>query len=133
MSGKPTDEEFEAYLAQRGSYLSRGQKHVLIYDAARLGVLSPEQRQRQIDWLKARMPLVKKLSMGSALVITSPAVRLVLSIVSHLTQVTSPYHTVRSLEEAAAWAAGRLADEGYYAEAHRVRLHFGLLLARAHS
>jgi hypothetical protein len=124
-SGTPTNQQFEEYMARRGSYLARNQKHALIYDTVRFSVLTPEQRQRQINWLKERKELLQKLSLGSALIITSPMVRLLLSGILHFSQTGTPYHAARSLPDAASWCAGRLASAGLLVEAQRVRTHFG--------
>lgn len=125
-SGTPTNQQFEEYMARRGSYLARNQKHALIYDTVSFNVLTSEQRQRQIDWLKERKELLQKLSLGSALIITSPVVRLLLSGILHFSQASTPYHAARSLPDAASWCAGRLASAGLLVEAQRVRMHFGL-------
>jgi hypothetical protein len=125
-SGMPTNQQFEEYMARRGSYLARNQKHALIYDTVRFSVLTSEQRQRQIDWLKEHKELMRKLSLGSALIITSPVVRLLLSGILHFSQAATPYHAARSLPDAANWCAGRLAGAGLLVEAQRVRMHFGL-------
>ncbi|HLM42707.1 MAG TPA: hypothetical protein VK458_02515, partial [Myxococcaceae bacterium] len=66
-------------------------------------------RQRQIDWIKARADTMKQLSLGSALIITSPVARMTLSIVLHFSQ-----------------AASRLHAAGLVKEAQRVRTHYGL-------
>jgi hypothetical protein len=125
-AGTPTDEQFGEYLARRQAYLDRKQKHVLIYDTVRFQVLTHEQRQRQIDWIKARADTMKQLSLGSALIITSPVARMTLSIVLHFSQAATPYHAARSLPEAASWAASRLHAAGLVKEAQRVRTYYGL-------
>ncbi len=130
-AGTPTEEQFEAYLARRQSYLDRKQKHALIYDTVRFQVLTHEQRQRQINWLKERADTLKELSLGSALVITSPVARMTLSIVLHFSQAATPTHAARSLPEAARWAASRLQDAGFVKEAQHVRTHFGLIPQRS--
>lgn len=125
-SGTPTKQQFEEYMARRGSYLARNQQHTLIYDTTSFNVLTGEQRQRQIHWLKEHKEELRTLSLGSALIITSPVVRLLLSGVLHFSQANAPYHAARSLPDAAGWCAGRLAEAGFVVEAQRVRTHFGL-------
>ena len=125
-SGTPTKQQFEEYMSRRGNYLARNQKHTLIYDTVSFSVLTPEQRQRQIHWLKEYKEPLGTLSLGSALIITSPVVRLLLSGVLHFSQASAPYHAARSLPDAAGWCAGRLASAGLLVEAQRVRTHFGL-------
>jgi len=124
-SGVPTKPQFEEYMARRGSYLARNQQHALIYDTVSFSVLTPEQRQRQIHWIKEHKEPLEKLSLGSALIITSPVVRLLLSGVLHFSQTRAPYHAARSLPDAASWCAGRFASAGLLVEAQRVRTHFG--------
>lgn len=126
-SGTPTNQQFEEYVARRGSYLARNQKHTLIYDTVSFSVLTGEQRQRQIHWLKEHKEPLQKHSLGSALIITSPVVRLLLSGVLHFSQAATPYHAARSMPDAANWCAGRLAGAGLIVEAQRVRTHFGLM------
>ncbi|WP_375769951.1 hypothetical protein NR798_03415 [Archangium gephyra] len=125
-SGTPTNQQFEEYMARRGNYLARNQKHTLIYDTVSFSVLTGEQRQRQINWLKEHKEPLQKLSLGSALIITSPVVRLLLSGILHFSQAATPYHAARSLPDAANWCAGRLASAGLFVEAQRVRTHFGM-------
>ncbi|PTL84581.1 hypothetical protein [Vitiosangium sp. GDMCC 1.1324] len=129
-SGTPTNQQFEEYLSKRGAYLERKQKHTLIYDTVSFRVLTNEQRQRQINWLKERAGPMKEFSLGSALIITSPVVRLTLSIVLQFSQAHMPYHAARSLPEAASWCAERLASAGFALDAQRVRTHFGLFAKR---
>jgi hypothetical protein len=125
-SGTPTNQQFEDYLATRQMYLDRREKHALIYDTVRFNVLTNEQRQRQINWLRERTKLMQDTSLGSALVIVSPVMRLTLSIVLQFSQAKTPTYAARSLPEAARWAAGRLEDAGLVKAAQRVRVHFGL-------
>lgn len=132
-SGTPNPQQFEEYMARRGTYLARNQKHTLIYDTVRFSVLTPEQRQRQIHWLKEHKEPLQTLSLGSALIITSPIVRLLLSGVLHFSQASAPYHAARSLPEAASWCAGRLAEAGLLVEAQHVRTHFGLVSSKSAS
>lgn len=130
-SGTPTNQQLEDFLAKRGASLTRRQQHVVIYDTVSIRVLTPEQRQRLIDWFKERKAIQKQLSLGSALVITSPVMRLMLSTILHFTQTETPYHVARSLSEAASWAAARLDDAGFHAEAQRVRVQLGAVARRS--
>jgi hypothetical protein len=125
-SGTPTQQQFEEYLATRQKYLDRREKHVLIYDTVRFQVLTPEQRQRQINWLRERARLMQETSLGSALIIISPVARMLLSMVLQFSQAKTPYHAARSMPEAARWAAERLDGAGLVQDARRVRVHFGL-------
>ncbi|MGZ6077374.1 MAG: hypothetical protein ACXWK6_06175 [Myxococcaceae bacterium] len=126
LTGLPTDQHFEEFLAKRATHFARRQKHVVIYDTASFRVPTPEQRQRLISWFKERVALQKQLSLGSALVITSPIIRLTLSTVLHFAQTETPHHVTRTLSEAASWSADRLAAAGYFVEAQRVRTQFGM-------
>lgn len=130
MSGTPTHSQFEEYLAARGSFLERGEKHVLVYDAARFNVLSNEQRQRQVEWLKEREAVRRDLTLGSALIITSPLVRLTLNIVRYFNPTTTPYFVASSMDEAVKWAAARLDEAGLHEQARRVRESHGLIAQR---
>lgn len=130
-TGTPTNQQFEAFLAKREASLARRQKHAVIYDTVSLRVLTPEQRQRLVEWFKERKAIQKQLSVGSGLVITSPVTRLLLSSILHFTQTEAPYHVARTLSEAAQWAASRLDEAGLFAEAQRVRVHYGAMPRRS--
>ncbi|MFL5358543.1 hypothetical protein [Archangium sp.] len=130
-TGMPTNQQFDDFLAKRGASLARRQKHVVIYDTGSFRVLSPEQRQRLINWFRERKAIQKQLSIGSALVITSPVTRLLLSSILQFTQTETPYHVARSVSEAAQWAAARLDEAGLFADAQRVRVHHGAVLRRS--
>jgi hypothetical protein len=99
----------------------------------RFHVLTNEQRQRQINWLRARTSLMRQYMLGSTLVITSPLARLTLSVILHFSQTGTPCHPVRSMQDAAVWAAARFSEVGLLDAAQRVREHFGLESQRSAS
>jgi hypothetical protein len=124
LSGEPSRQEFEAYLAKSSQYLRRGERHVCIFDARALRLLSNEQRQRQAEWLKANAALMRQRLLGVAYVITSPVIRLTMSVIFHFEALPVPYAIRSSLSDAGAWAALRLDEAGLRAPAERVRRQF---------
>jgi hypothetical protein len=125
--GVPTTPQVEAYLAQMTSYLERGEHYVTLLDSSGMTGMGPaEQRHLQAAWMKKHDAKLRVRSQGTAFVITSPLVRLAVSVVFHIKPTHSPYRIAATLPEAAAWAANRLAAVGLLPAAERVRERFGL-------
>jgi hypothetical protein len=125
--GVPTTPQVEAYLAGMTSFLERGEPYVSLLDSSGMTGMGPaEQRHMQAAWLKQHDEKLRVLSQGTAFVITSPLVRLAVSVVFHIKPKQTPYLIAATLPEAAAWAAHQLAAAGLHLAAERVRQRFGL-------
>ena len=123
--GVPSTPQVEAYLARMTGLLERGERHVNLMDSSGMtGMGPPEQRHLQAAWMKRHDATLRAQALGTAFVITSPLVRLAVSVVFHLKPMHSVYLIAASLPEAATWAAHRLESAGLHAEAERVRQRF---------
>lgn len=124
-SGVPTREELEAYLARRLACLRRGERHGIVYDTRQVRLIPPELRARHTEWTREHEALRRQGMLGNALVITSPVIRLTISLAVHLRWEGVPYCVTATVPEAALWMAQRLEDEGQTEPAGRIRRHFG--------
>jgi hypothetical protein len=124
LRGELSRQEFERYLARATQTLQRHDRHVCIFDVSELHLFSTEQRQRQVEWLKANEVLMRQKLLGIAYVVTSATVRLTMSVIFHFKPPPVPYTLVSNLEEAGAWAAMRLDEARFSAPAELVRSQF---------
>ena len=113
--------ELEQYLTARTAWLRRGELHIPLLDTRNGRLPPPHQRQRYIDWLAHHRPLLVERSLGTAYLITSPAMRMVTSLMRHLSSLTTAYITAATPEEALGWAASRFQEAGLASLAQRVR------------
>ncbi|WP_257458373.1 hypothetical protein [Archangium lipolyticum] len=124
LTGELSSQDFESYLSRASHYLQRQQRHVCIFDVSTLRLFSSEQRQRQVEWLKAHEVLIHQTLLGIAYVVTSPVVRLTMSVIFHLKTPSAPYTIVPDLGAAAAWAAACLDKTSLRPVAERIRSQF---------
>jgi hypothetical protein len=104
--GSNSLQDLDAYLATLEGYLHRGERYAVIFDTLRLTTApSLELRQRQIDWNRKNTPLLRQRSLGTAFVITSPFIRLGLSIMYQVSPPPTPYTVVGELEAARRWVS----------------------------
>jgi hypothetical protein len=113
--------ELEQYLTARTAWLRRGELHIPLLDTRTSQLPPPHQRQRYIDWLQRHRPLLVERSLGTAYLITSPAIRVVTSLMRHLSSLTTAYVTAATPQEALGWAASRFQEAGLATLAQRVR------------
>lgn len=132
-TGAPSLAQTETYLGRRLDYLRRPEPHLIIYDTHRIRFISSEVRQRHMEWSRATEALRREKLLGNALIVTSPLVRLAMSLAVNVVRAEVPYFVAPALPEAALWSAGRLEERGYPAAAERIRQHFAPLAApRSH-
>jgi hypothetical protein len=112
LTGEPSTLAFEDYLARCTQYLQRQERHVCVFDVSALQLLSTEQRQRQVAWLKENGPAMSRTLLGVSYVVTSPIVRLTLGVIFHFKPPPTPFAFHTHVDEAKAWAAQRLAEAG---------------------
>ncbi len=124
LTGELSPQEFERYLSRSTQYLQHKERHVCIFDVSGLHLFSTEQRQRQVEWLKANDVLMRQKLLGIAYVVTSATIRLTMSVIFHFKQPPVPFTLVTSLGEAGAWAAMRLDEARFPAPAALVRSQF---------
>jgi hypothetical protein len=121
-----TMQDLEAYLADRESWLRRCEPHVCILDAREVNLPSPQLRQRYTDWLSEHEAALRQWVLGTAYIIQSPAVRMMMSIIRHFAHLTTPFVVSATMQPAAAWAAERLQEEGLAPAATRVRAQYAI-------
>ncbi|HEX8825565.1 MAG TPA: hypothetical protein VF794_36990 [Archangium sp.] len=124
LTGEPSLKTFEEFLSRSTQYLQRQERHVCIFDVSELHLLSTEQRQRQVEWLKTNEVLMRQALLGIAYVITSPIVRLTMGVIFHFKSPPAPYTIVSHPSEAGTWAAMRLEEARLRAPAEHVRREY---------
>jgi hypothetical protein len=107
--GSPSSAEVDAFVQRADDILKRRQTHVVIFDSLLSDLPSPYMRQRSMDWMKRSSAELPKFCVGTVLVISSPAIRFVLSAVLLTKAHTTPLHVCSTIDEAIRWAEGRLA------------------------
>jgi len=122
--GTPTSEQLEAYLARRLEYLRRQQRHGIVYDTLQTRLITSEIRQRHTAWSREHRAARLRFTVGNALVMTSPFMRLTMNLVLSLGGEKVPYSVAATVPEAALWIANRLHDAGDVEPAERLRRHF---------
>ncbi len=110
--GVATNEEFERYLESMTKLLLRRQINVTVLDASRAGMSPPIQRKRQAEWMKEHDAELRRYSKGTAFVITSTLIRGALTAILWLQPMAVPHVVVATVEEAEAWARGKLREAG---------------------
>jgi hypothetical protein len=124
--GVPTTSQVASYLERMTAYMERGERNVTLIDSTRVsGMVPAEQRNLQAAWMKKHAARMRELNLGTAFVITSPLVRLAVSVIFHLQPMASPYIITGTLGEAAEWAAVQLEKDQQLLAAQRIREHFG--------
>jgi hypothetical protein len=109
MEGSPTDAEIDAYIAEANTILLRKQKHSVVMDSRKAGMVSSYARKRTKEWLAEHFDAVHTYCAGTAYVFSSPALRFVLSGVMLLQQHPNPYVICGTLDEGFDWARKQLA------------------------
>ena len=107
-----SEPEFDQYLASMTQIISRAEKTLTILDARRAIRSPPSQRKKQADWIKMHADQLRRYSLGTAFVLTSPLVRGVLTAILWLQPLPSDYVVVGTMAEAEDWAAAKLRDAG---------------------
>jgi len=100
----------EACLAALADYLRRGDKVLLLMDLSRVGMVPLDQRWRQVQWFEAHEHLLRERLLGTALILTSPAVRLAISAMLYFKPIPLPLATFDNRASAEAWVAERLQE-----------------------
>ncbi|WP_257462494.1 hypothetical protein [Archangium lipolyticum] len=121
-----TAEDVEAYLSARSAHLRREEPHVCIIDTRQVHMPPVQLRQRYTDWLRDNALQLRHWMLGSAYIIESPAVRMMMSVIRHFAAMTTPFVVTASLTPAASWAAERFQEEGLTQAAARIRAHYAL-------
>jgi hypothetical protein len=121
-----TAKDLEGYLSARSAWLRREEPHLCIIDTRQLHLPSPQLRQRYTDWLRDNALQLRHWLLGSAYIIDSPAVRVMMSVIRHCAAMTTPFIVTATQTPAVSWAAGRFQQEGLPQVATRIRSHYAL-------
>ena len=123
--GMPTMEQTEAYITQRTETLRREQPHIVLYDTRQARLLAAEQRQRLSDWTRENEALSRQYLRGTAIILTSPFMRLTLNLLMGAKRMwIPPYCIEATLPPAMLWSATRLHEAGYEELAERLRQEY---------
>lgn len=100
---KSTDENFQAYLDQNRACYRMEKKLAIIFDASKATVPSFTHLKMQADWLKENTTLMQQYCLGTAYVIPSSAIRLILKGIFALQKQPVPYQIFETEKEAKRW------------------------------
>jgi hypothetical protein len=124
LEGAVSDRQYEEFFAHGHATLLRRERYVSIFDIRHLVLPTPEQRQQLATWTKEHEPLLRQYVLGSAFVVASPFLRMVLSLIFHVAPTAAPHVVVPTVDAGVAWALARLEQAGLSAQAARVRRHY---------
>jgi hypothetical protein len=124
LEGKLSDQEFEKFFAHGHATLGRREQYVSVFDLSRTVLPSGEQRQKQILWMREHEPLLRDYLLGTAFVVSSPFLRVTLSLLFHVAPTPAPHVVVSTMDEGVAWAVARLSQSGFSAQAEHIRLRY---------
>lgn len=93
----------EQHFRDYRALLDRELRYGLIFDASKVGNVPPQVRKLYAEFLNKNAADFERLCKGVGFVITSAAVRGMLTAVLWLTDLPFPYKIVGSSEEAEAW------------------------------
>jgi hypothetical protein len=124
LEGPMSDSQYEEFFAHGHSTLLRRERYVSIFDLSRMQLPTPEQRQRLAQWTKAHETLLRESLLGSAFVLSSPFVRMMLSLIFHIAPTPAPYVVVPTVLAGVPWAITRLEQSGFSAQAERIQRHY---------
>jgi hypothetical protein len=123
--GRATDADFETWLTRGSALLQRRERHVVVIDLTRIEVPTAAQRWRQAEWLEAHAELMREWQLGCALVITSPFLRMTLSVIHHVRPIPVPYVVVSDVAAGVEWGLAQLEEAGMQVQAERIRRRLG--------
>lgn len=112
LPGTLSSREHEECLATFSGYVRRREKFLMLVDVSRVGLVPLDQRWRQVEWFEEHETLLRETLLGTALVLTSPIVRLSISAILFFKPLPLPLVTFADVSAAEAWAAWRLQEEG---------------------
>ena len=105
--------QYAEMLARRSRYFDRRERHVIVHDMSRSRVSnSHDNRRLQMEWLKREEARIREWSLGTAFIINSTPLRLILSVMLHLRPLPMPHLVVPQLQEARPWVETQLRQAG---------------------
>jgi hypothetical protein len=106
--GSPSDIEVDGFISRANGILSRGEKHVVIFDSLLAELPSAYMRRRSVEWLRENGERMRGSCVGTGLVFRSAALRFVMSGVMLVQSHPTEHVVCGTLEEALAWARVQL-------------------------
>ena len=119
-------EQFEQYLDVRREWLERCEPHVCLLDLRDVHLPPCQIRHRYAEWLREHECALRRWCLGAAYVLTSPEVKMTMSLIRHASHMTLPFVVTATAPPGAAWAAERLQEAGLAPAATRVRAAYGI-------
>jgi hypothetical protein len=118
-----SDVEYEESLNRLSGFVLRRQPYFSIIDTSLIGTPNSTQRQRQVEWDRSHHELVRTWGRGTAFIVTSPFVRVAMSLYFHVRPLGVPHVIVADMGSALTWMVSQMERTGFVAEAARVREH----------
>ncbi len=115
-----------ATMQQLEAYLARNEPHVCIMDAREVHMPAACLRQRYSEWLRENEAALRRWTLGTAYLIQSPAVQMMVSVMRHFARLTMPFMVTGTMQPAATWAAERFHEVGLTQPATRIRAHYSI-------
>ncbi len=116
-----SDTEYEESLTRLSGFVLRREPYFSIIDTSRIGMPNSTQRQRQVAWDRTHNELVRTWGRGTAFIVTSPFVRVAMSLYFHVRPLGVPHVIVADMGSALTWMMDQMERTGFTAEAGRVR------------
>jgi hypothetical protein len=102
--------QMEAYLAQQEEMLRRRERSAAVVIVESLRMLDSAVLKRQAAWIKDHTDELRRVSLGVALVLTSPLARGMLKALLWMQPMPQPMKVCSTAEEALEWVAARFAQ-----------------------
>ncbi|WPB79324.1 hypothetical protein KYC5002_09220 [Archangium violaceum] len=117
-----SDMEYEEGLARLSGFVQRPEPYFIIIDTSRIGMPNSTQRQRQVEWDRTNDVRIREWGRGTAFIVTSPFVRVAMSLYFHVRPLGIPYVIAADMGAALTWMVAEMERTDFKAEAERVRL-----------
>ena len=108
-NGVVTMSELEAYLKRQDEMLSRRELTMALVLTDKVKMWDTPVLKRQAEWVKEHRDILRRYSLGVALVIQSPLVRGMLRAILWMQPMPQPHAVCSTSAEALEWLRGRAA------------------------
>jgi hypothetical protein len=109
-SGEVSLPQLEKYLQKQDELLARHQPTGSLGLAEDMKMWEPALLKRQAAWIKQNEPLLRKYSVGAALVMPSPVVRGMLKAILWMQPMPQPHTVCSNTGDALGWLGARFAE-----------------------
>lgn len=110
-TGQMRSEHTVQLLTALDASMHRKQRHVAIFDSTKLTTFAMPDRDRIVKWMKDNDAALRAYSVGTGVVLSSAALRFVISTVLLVYAPPMPIKVYASVDEARAWAKSILAGD----------------------